>query len=56
MAVTKDGHLYSWGYGAGGRLGQGYDDEKRTTLNSFVPKRVVQSIEETHLVNVSCGK
>lgn len=33
MAVSKDGEVYSWGPGAGGRLGLGYDEESRTNLN-----------------------
>lgn len=40
LAVTKEGYLYSWGYGAGGRLGQGYDEEKRSSANSFLPNRI----------------
>ena len=40
IAVSKDGHLYSWGYGNQGRLGQGYDEFKRVNHNSFVPKRI----------------
>jgi alpha-tubulin suppressor-like RCC1 family protein len=46
-AVTKDGHLYSWGYGNQGRLGLGYDEFKRSNPNSLVPKRIEQGIEET---------
>ena len=37
VAVTKEGQLYSWGYGNLGRLGQGYDEMKRTNLNCCTP-------------------
>ena len=56
LCVSKEGYLYSWGYGCGGRLGQGYEEEKRINLNTFTPKRVEQGIEDTQVMSIGCGK
>lgn len=31
LAVSKEGQLFTWGYGTQGRLGQGYDEALRNT-------------------------
>jgi alpha-tubulin suppressor-like RCC1 family protein len=46
LAVSKEGQIFSWGYGALGRLGQGYDEMSRSNPSSFAPKKVEQSIDE----------
>ena len=56
LAVSKNGEVYTWGYGNGGRLGQGYDEELRTNLNQMTPKKIKAEFEDTYIMNVSCGK
>ena len=47
-AITSDGALYSWGYGASRQLGHGGTDSERT------PRRVA-SLEAVRCSAVACG-
>ena len=49
-AVSEDGLLYTWGFGAGGRLGHG------TPAQSELFPRLVEELTSARIVNVSCGK
>jgi len=48
--VTRSGYLYTWGYGANGRLGLG------TNRDSFKPCRVKGDLVDEKVVHVSLGE
>jgi alpha-tubulin suppressor-like RCC1 family protein len=56
LAASKIGEIYTWGEGNYCRLGLGYDEDRRITLNQFTPKMVETEFEPGTLMNVSCGK
>uniref|UniRef100_A0A8C4NJF8 HECT-type E3 ubiquitin transferase n=1 Tax=Eptatretus burgeri TaxID=7764 RepID=A0A8C4NJF8_EPTBU len=47
-AITKDGHLYTWGKGNRWRLGHGTEDQVRFP-------RLVESLQDKHVVDVALG-
>lgn len=55
IAVVADGHVYTWGDGWKGTIGQGYDDDK---LEALVPTRLDESIfagSRVFLVSAGCA-
>ena len=59
LAVTKQGHVYSWGRGEGGQLGlpanQQTHDAERNELYLMTPKRVRGNLDGLYVVQVACG-
>ena len=49
VGITRDGNMYSWGYGFDGQLGHG----KRNDVG--VPKLVTTSLIGKRVVHVACG-
>uniref|UniRef100_UPI00358FCF6D E3 ubiquitin-protein ligase HERC2 n=1 Tax=Myxine glutinosa TaxID=7769 RepID=UPI00358FCF6D len=47
-AITKDGHLYTWGKGNRWRLGHGTEEQVRFP-------RLVESLQDKHVVDVALG-
>lgn len=59
LALTKQGHVYSWGRGEGGQLGIPIDqlnhDPKTNELYLTTPKRIRGSIDGQFVIQVACG-
>ena len=53
-AVTRQGHLYAWGAGEGGRLGLGEHDEIEEE-GTTTPTRVGRDIFRSRVAMVACG-
>lgn len=59
LAITRQGHVYSWGRGEGGQLGIPSDqltyDPHTNDLYLTVPKRVRGSLDGLFVTQVACG-
>ena len=49
LALTGDGHVYSWGYGGDGQLGHG--DYQLQTMPAQIKR-----LQDQHIVDISCGE
>ena len=49
LALTGDGHVYSWGYGGDGQLGHG--DYQLQTMPAQIKR-----LQDQHVVDISCGE
>lgn len=50
FAVTKDGKVYSWGFGSSQQLGHASDEDQ------LIPTLVTSvQVKDRHLINVSSG-
>ena len=54
-ALRKDGFVYTWGSNSNGRLGHGEDHEEAKSHNKNSAPRVIRSLRDTPIVQVSCG-
>ena len=53
LALSEDGHVYSWGSSASGKLGVGVVDDD---VESFAPHPVALSFcPRSRIINISCG-
>jgi len=59
LALTKQGHLYSWGKGEGGQLGVPYKqlihNAEENHFYLMTPQRVRGALENEVIVQVACG-
>ena len=59
LALTRNGHIYSWGKGEGGQLGLPFDqlvkNTERNQLYCMAPRRIKGALEHKVVVQVACG-
>lgn len=59
LAVTKQGHVYSWGRAEGGQLGlptdQMFYDSRTNDLYLTTPKRIRGPLDGLFVIQVACG-
>ena len=61
LALTKNGEVYSWGFGSNGQLGLGFCEDSfepgtgLTKSRIFTPQ-LIKALDEEKIIDIKCGK